>query len=430
MDQRKSEELLERGRKSIPGGVNSPVRAFGGVHSSPPFIARGEGAWMEDVDGHRYVDYVGSWGPLILGHAHPKVLEAINEAAARGTSFGAPIEGEVLLAERLCEVFPSLDMVRLVNSGTEATMSAVRLARGATGRDKFIKFVGCYHGHGDAFLIEAGSGLATHGTPSSPGVPKGTAADTLTAPFNDLEATRQLLEANRGEVAAIIVEPVAGNMGCIPPREGYLQGLRELCDEHGTLLIFDEVMSGFRCGPESAQGHFGVKPDLTTLGKVIGGGLPVGAYGGRADLMQQISPSGPIYQAGTLSGNPLAVAAGLAVLDVLYEDRRIFDRMARTMDRLAVGLTEIATEAGVPFRVQHVGSMGCGYFTDQPVHDFAGAAACDGEAFLAFHSAMLERGVYLAPSPYEAFFVGAAHGDEEIEHTLQAARESFARVAV
>ncbi len=429
MDQTKSRDLLDRARQTIPGGVNSPVRAFTSVESAPPFIVRGDGAYLEDADGHRYIDYVGSWGPLILGHAHPRVLAAITEAAGRGTSFGAPTEGEVALAEKVCEVFPSVEMVRLVNSGTEATMSAVRVARGVTGRDKFVKFVGCYHGHGDGFLIEAGSGLATHGVPSSPGVPASTAADTLTAPYNDLQATRALFDQNPEGIAAVIVEPVAGNMGCVPPREGYLEGLRALCTERGAVLIFDEVMSGFRCGPQSAQGRFGVTPDLTTFGKVIGGGLPVGAYGGKAEFMSQVSPAGPIYQAGTLSGNPIAVAAGLAVLEELYSDPSNFDRLETGMDELATGLEAAAAAAGVAYHVQRVGSMGCGYFSEEWVYDFDDARRCDADAFHTFHTAMLERGVYLAPSPFEAFFLSLAHGPEEISHTLTAAKEAFAAVA-
>ena len=425
MDQKTSQQLLERARKVIPGGVNSPVRAFASAHASSPFIVRGEGAWFEDEDGHRYVDYIGSWGPLVLGHAHPAVVEAVQKAAAEGTSYGAPTRGEVEMAERLCELIPSFEMVRLVSSGTEATMSAVRVARGATGRDKFVKFVGCYHGHGDAFLIEAGSGMATHGTPSSPGVPAATAQDTLTAPYNDLEAVTQLFENNRDQIAAVIVEPVAGNMGLVLPRDGYLQGLRKLCDEHGAVLIFDEVMTGFRVGPAGAQGRYGVTPDMTTMGKVIGGGLPVGAYGGKRELMEQVSPSGPIYQAGTLSGNPLAVAGGLAMLTELFRDPTLFDRVEETTKTLGDGLENAAAEAGIPLRVQSAGSMGCAYFTDRPVENFDDAAACDQDRFYRFHAAMLERGVYLAPSPFEAFFVGAAHGADEVAHTLNAAAESF-----
>jgi glutamate-1-semialdehyde 2,1-aminomutase len=428
MQQDVSRELLQRARRTIPGGVNSPVRAFGSALVEPPFIVKGEGAVMFDEDGHRYIDYVGSWGPLVLGHAHPRIVEAVTKAAARGTSFGAPTRGEIELAERICEVVPSVEMVRLVSSGTEATMSAVRLARGATGRDKFIKFVGCYHGHGDAFLIQAGSGLATHGVPSSPGVPAQTAADTLTAPYNDIAAVSKLFEQHQ-DIAAVIVEPVAGNMGCVPPEPGFLSGLRELCTQHGAILIFDEVMTGFRVGPQCAQGRYGVTPDLTTLGKVIGGGLPVGAYGGRKDLMEQISPAGPVYQAGTLSGNPLAVAAGLAALDVLYEDPSLFDHVEQSTKRLAVGLTEAAKAAGVDLVVQHVGSMGCAYFSSQPVRNFDDAVQADADRFYRFHASMLEHGIYLAPSPFEAFFVSAAHGEAEIAATIEVARDSFREVA-
>jgi len=428
MDQSRSKELLARASRVIPGGVNSPVRAFGAAHVAPPFIRKGEGAWMEDEDGNRFIDYIGSWGPLVLGHVYPPVLEAINKAAALGTSFGAPTISEIELAEKIVELVPSVEMVRLVNSGTEATMSAVRVARGATGRDKFIKFVGCYHGHGDAFLIEAGSGLATHGAPSSPGVPVATAQDTLTAPYNDLESVEELFEHNKGEIAAIIVEPVAGNMGCILPNDGYLEGLREICTREGALLIFDEVMTGFRVGPQCAQGRFGVTPDLTTLGKVIGGGLPVGAYGGRKDLMEQVSPAGPIYQAGTLSGNPLAMAAGLAMLDGLFADPEIFVRIEDAANTLARGLEKAAAGHGIPLRVQNVGSMGCMYFSDSPVENFEDAAATDTDRFYRFHAAMLKRGIYLAPSPYEAFFVGAGHGPAEVEKTLAAADGTFAEL--
>ncbi len=428
MDQSRSKELLARAARVIPGGVNSPVRAFGAAHVAPPFIRKGEGAWMEDEDGNRFIDYIGSWGPMVLGHAYPPVLAAIREAAALGTSFGAPTVSEIELAEKLVELVPSVEMVRMVNSGTEATMSAVRVARGATGRDKFIKFIGCYHGHGDAFLIEAGSGLATHGAPSSPGVPVATAQDTLTAPYNDLDSVEELFAQNEGEIAAIIVEPVAGNMGCVLPNDGYLEGLREICTREGALLIFDEVMTGFRVGPQCAQGRFGVTPDLTTLGKVIGGGLPVGAYGGRKDLMEQVSPAGPIYQAGTLSGNPLAMAAGLAMLDGLFEDPEIFGRIEDAANTLARGLEKVAASHDIPLRVQNVGSMGCIYFSDRPVENFADAAATDTDRFYRFHASMLERGIYLAPSPYEAFFVGAGHGPAEVEKTLAAAGATFAEL--
>ena len=428
MDQSRSKELLARAAKVIPGGVNSPVRAFGAAHVAPPFIVRAEGAYMEDVDGHRYVDYIGSWGPMVLGQAYPPVIEAVREAAGRGTSFGAPTEIEIELAEKLVELVPSLEMVRMVNSGTEATMSAIRVARGATGRDKFIKFIGCYHGHGDAFLIEAGSGLATFGEPSSPGVPKATAQDTLTAPYNDLAAVEKLFEMNRGEIAAVIVEPVAGNMGCVLPIVGYLEGLRKICTREGALLIFDEVMTGFRVGPQGAQGRFGVTPDLTTMGKVIGGGLPVGAYGGRRDLMEQVSPAGPIYQAGTLSGNPLAMAAGLAMLEGLFGDPGVFDRINAAALEIGEGLAKSAAKHGIDVTVQQVGSMGCMYFIDRPVENFADAAAADADRFYRFHAAMLERRVYLAPSPFEAFFVGAGHGPEEVKKTLEAADATFAEL--
>jgi glutamate-1-semialdehyde 2,1-aminomutase len=428
LDQSRSKELLARAAKVIPGGVNSPVRAFGAAHVAPPFIVRAEGAYMEDVDGHRYVDYIGSWGPMVLGQAYPPVIEAVREAAGRGTSFGAPTEIEIELAEKLVELVPSLEMVRMVNSGTEATMSAIRVARGATGRDKFIKFIGCYHGHGDAFLIEAGSGLATFGEPSSPGVPKATAQDTLTAPYNDLEAVEKLFEMNRGEIAGVIVEPVAGNMGCVLPIVGYLEGLRKICTREGALLIFDEVMTGFRVGPQCAQGRFGVTPDLTTMGKVIGGGLPVGAYGGRRDIMEQVSPAGPIYQAGTLSGNPLAMAAGLAMLNGLFEDPKVFDRIEKTALQIGEGLFKAAAKHGIDVTVQQVGSMGCMYFSEDPVADFDDAAAADADRFYRFHAAMLERGVYLAPSPFEAFFVGSAHGADEVKKTVEAAEASFAEL--
>jgi glutamate-1-semialdehyde 2,1-aminomutase len=428
MDQSRSKELLARAAKVIPGGVNSPVRAFGAAHVAPPFIVKAEGAYMEDVDGHRYVDYIGSWGPMVLGQAYPPVIEAVQKAAAQGTSFGAPTEIEIELAEKLVELVPSLEMVRMVNSGTEATMSAIRVARGATGRDKFIKFIGCYHGHGDAFLIEAGSGLATFGEPSSPGVPKATAQDTLTAPYNDLEAVEKLFEMNKGEIAGVIVEPVAGNMGCILPKDGYLEGLRDVCTREGALLIFDEVMTGFRVGPQCAQGYFGVMPDLTTLGKVIGGGLPVGAYGGRRDLMEQVSPAGPIYQAGTLSGNPLAMAAGLAMLEGLFGDPSVFGRVEKAAREIGDGMAASAAGHGIDVTVQQVGSMGCMYFIDRPVENFADAAAADADRFYRFHAAMLERGVYLAPSPFEAFFVGAGHGPDEVRKTLDAAEATFAEL--
>ncbi len=429
MDQKISHELLERARKTIPGGVNSPVRAFAAAHCDPPFMTRGKGAYMYDEDGHRYVDYICSWGPLILGHAHPEVVEALKKATERGTSFGTPTRTEIELAERLCEILPGMEMVRLVSSGTEATMSAIRVARGVTGRDKFLKFVGCYHGHSDSFLIAAGSGLATFGTPSSPGVPKGAAADTLTCDYNDLAGVKEVFAAHEGEIAGIIVEPVAGNMGCVLPKNGFLEGLREICTASGALLIFDEVMTGFRVGPQCAQGYFKVEPDLTTLGKVIGGGLPVGAYGGKRKYLEQVSPAGPIYQAGTLSGNPLAVAGGLKTLEVLYRDPKNFDRLNATNEELVTGLQERAKKHGLKVQTPHVGSMGCLYFHDSPVKNFADAEAADAKAFYLFHAAMLERGVYLAPSPFESYFLSLAHGEAELVKTLEAADESFGIVA-
>ena len=426
MDQTRSGELLARARRLIPGGVNSPVRAFASAHCQTPFIERGKGAYMYDEDGHRYVDYVCSWGPLVLGHAHPEVLDALRRSSEKGTSFGAPTVGEIELAERIVELVPSIEMVRLVSSGTEATMSALRLARGFTGRDRFIKFTGCYHGHGDAFLISAGSGLATFGTPSSPGIPPAVVADTIVCPYNDLDAVTKAFAENRDAIAAVFVEPVAGNMGCVLPDPGFLEGLRRLCDESGALLVFDEVMTGFRVGPHGAQGVFQVMPDLTTLGKVIGGGLPVGAYGGRREIMEQVSPQGPIYQAGTLSGNPLAVAAGLKTLEVLYRDPSNFDKLASTADRLFDGLREKAKKHGITVQTPHIGSMGALYFSRISVHNFADAEAAAGERFYRFHAAMLERGVYLAPSPYEAWFLSLAHGEAEVKKTLEAADESFA----
>jgi glutamate-1-semialdehyde 2,1-aminomutase len=429
MDQSLSRELLARAAKVIPGGVNSPVRAFASAHCDTPFITKGKGAYMYDEDGNRFVDYICSWGPLILGHAHPEVLEALRQTAERGTSFGAPTALEVELAERICALLPSIEMVRLVNSGTEATMSAVRLARGVTHRDKFLKFVGCYHGHGDSFLISAGSGLATFGTPSSPGVPKGAAQDTLTCAYNDLEEAQEIFAKSEDEIAAIIVEPVAGNMGCVLPEPGFLEGLRSLCDQSGALLIFDEVMTGFRVGPACAQGYFKVEPDLTTLGKVIGGGLPVGAYGGKREYMEAVSPRGPIYQAGTLSGNPLAVSAGLKTLEVLYRDPKNFAKLSAMTEKLTTGLRERAAQHGVQIQTPHVGSMAGMYFSASPVRNFADAQAAAGDRFYRFHAAMLEHGVYLAPSPYEAWFLSLAHGEAEIAKTLDVAEKSFALLA-
>jgi glutamate-1-semialdehyde 2,1-aminomutase len=423
-----SQELISRARAHIPGGVNSPVRAFNGVGGDPLFFERAEGPCLFDVDGRAYIDYVGSWGPMIAGHAHPDIFAAVQEAAARGLSFGAPCPDEVAMAERLCEIVPALDMVRMVNSGTEATMSAIRLARAVTGRDGILKFEGCYHGHADSFLVKAGSGALTLGVPNSPGVPAALADLTLTLPYNDLEAVERLL-AEQGElIAAVIVEPVAGNMNCIPPLPGFLEGLRRACDEHGCLLIFDEVMTGFRVALECAQGLFGITPDLSTFGKVIGGGMPVGAFGGKREYMTQVAPSGPVYQAGTLSGNPVAMAAGLANLALISADG-FFEALTEKTRRLVSGIQQAADAAGVPVRTTCVGGMFGLFFTGaERVVNFAEAGSCDVAAFRQFFHLMLERGVYLAPSAFEAGFVSSAHEDRHIEQTLSAARESFAQL--
>ena len=420
-----SKELISRARLHIPGGVNSPVRAFNGVGGDPVFFERAEGACMYDVDGRSYIDYVGSWGPMITGHAHPEIISAVKEAATRGLSFGAPCPAEVEMAERLCAIVPGMDMVRMVNSGTEATMSAIRVARAATGRDLVIKFEGCYHGHADSFLVKAGSGALTLGVPTSPGVPPAVADLTVTLPYNDLEAVTQCLAERGQDVAAIIVEPVAGNMNCIPPVSGYLEGLRSACDEQGCLLIFDEVMTGFRVALQGAQGLFGVTPDLSTFGKVIGGGMPVGAFGGKSEYMEQVAPSGPVYQAGTLSGNPVAMAAGLANLALITREGFYEDLEIKTM-RLVDGIQLVADQAGVPFRTTRVGGMFGLFFTDaEQVINFAEAGQCNVDAFKSFYHAMLDRGVYLAPSAYEAGFISSAHTEEHIDATIAAARESF-----
>ena len=412
----------------IPGGVNSPVRAFNGVGGDPVFFERAEGACMYDVDGRSYIDYVGSWGPMITGHAHPEIVSAVRAAAGKGLSFGAPCPAEVDMADLLCSIVPAMDMVRMVNSGTEATMSAVRLARAATGRDLIIKFEGCYHGHADSFLVKAGSGALTLGVPNSPGVPTAIADLTLTLPYNDLEAVTDCLAARGQEIAAIIVEPVAGNMNCIPPVEGYLEGLRSACNECGCLLIFDEVMTGFRVALQGAQGLYGITPDLSTFGKVIGGGMPVGAFGGKREFMEMVAPSGPVYQAGTLSGNPVAMAAGLANLDLISRDGFFEELTARTT-RLVSGIQQMADQAGVPLLTTQVGGMFGMFFTDADrIVNFAEAGSCDVDAFKAFYHLMLERGVYLAPSAYEVGFVSSAHNDEHIEATIAAARESFSRL--
>jgi len=424
----RSDELFERGRRVIPGGVNSPVRAFGSVGGTPPFIERAEGCRVFDADGRSYVDYVGSWGPMILGHADPGVLRAAGEAMARGSSFGAPTEAEVELAERICQQLPAMEMVRMVSSGTEATMSALRLARGATGRSRILKFDGCYHGHADALLVGAGSGVATLGIPGSPGVPEAFTELTIQAPFNDLEACEAAFARWGDDIACVIVEPVAGNMGCIPPREGFLAGLRALCSRHGALLVFDEVMTGFRVARGGAQCLYGIEPDLTCLGKVVGGGFPAAAYGGRRQWMEQVAPAGPIYQAGTLSGNPLAVAAGLEVLRRLDEPG-VYERLDAMTRRLAEGLAERAQAAGVPLHTAAVGGMFGFFFHPGPVDDFAAAKKADPEAFRIFFHAMLEAGIYLAPSAFEAGFVSLSHGDTELDATLSAAEAAFAAAA-
>ncbi len=423
-----SRKFFEEAVKVIPGGVNSPVRACKSVGADPIFFASGVGPFLIDVDGQEYIDYVASWGPLILGHAHPEVVSAVQAAAENGTSFGAPTWMEVELARLICEFIPSVEMVRLVNSGTEATMSAVRLARGYTGRKKIIKFDGCYHGHADSFLVKAGSGVATLGIPGSPGVPEEIVSNTISLPYNDLEAVRQAFEKMGKEIAAVIVEPIAGNMGVIPPKEGFLEGLREITLKYEALLIFDEVITGFRVGLSGAQGLYGVTPDLTCLGKIIGGGLPVGAYGGKAEIMKHIAPDGPVYQAGTLSGNPIAVAAGLATLRILSRPG-IYDRLEELSKRLAEGLANAAKEAGAKVTFNRVGSMMTCFFREGEVIDFSSAAASDTERYGKFWREMLARGVYLAPSQFEAAFVSLAHTKEEIDYTIEAAREAFKAVA-
>ncbi|MGK7295782.1 MAG: glutamate-1-semialdehyde 2,1-aminomutase, partial [Candidatus Wenzhouxiangella sp. M2_3B_020] len=419
---------FERAKARIPGGVNSPVRAFSGVGGEPLFFERAEGASIFDVDGKRYIDYIGSWGPMICGHAHPHIIEAVRRAAANGLSFGTPSPGEVTMAERLCELVPSLDRVRMVNSGTEAAMSALRLARAATGRNRFIKFEGNYHGHADSFLVKAGSGAQTLGVPTSPGVPPELAELTLNARYNDLDSVRELFERYPDEIACVAVEPVAGNMNCVPPVPGFLEGLRELCDEFGAALLFDEVMTGFRVALGGAQALYEVTPDLSCFGKVIGAGMPVGAFGGKLDYMQMISPEGPVYQAGTLSGNPVAMAAGLANLDLITESG-FYDRLSTNTARLAEGIQEAARYAGVPMATSAVGGMFGLFFTDRErVENFDQAAACDLDAFKGFFHAMLDNGVYLAPSAFEAGFVSSAHGDDEIDETIEAARKAFASI--
>ena len=422
----KSESLFQQATTVIPGGVNSPVRAFNGVGGTPPFIDRAEGAYLIDVDGNRYVDYVGSWGPMICGHAHPEIIAAVSATAAKGLSFGAPCALEVELAQRICDIMPNIDLVRMTCSGTEATMSAIRLARGFTGRDKIIKFEGCYHGHSDSLLIKAGSGALTLGVPSSPGVPAVLAEHTVTLAYNDSDQVRQAFAEIGDQVACIIVEPVVGNMNCVPPADGFLQTLRDCCDASGSLLIFDEVMTGFRVGLGGAQQRYNIVPDLTTLGKVIGGGMPVGAFGGRRDIMHHIAPLGPVYQAGTLSGNPVAMAAGLKTLEIISRPG-FFEALTQTTTQLLDGLHAAATANDIALRSNQVGAMFGLFFTDQPeVSNFTQVSACNVERFQQFFHGMLSRGVNLAPSAYEAGFVSAMHGAHEIEHSIAAAAACFA----
>ena len=418
----RSEMLFKEAARFIPGGVNSPVRAFGSVGETPRFIASAKGAYMTDVDGNTYLDFVGSWGPMILGHSHPAVLDAVLEACREGLSFGAATEREVEMAELICSLVPSIEMVRMVNSGTEAVMSAIRAARGFTGRSKIVKFAGCYHGHSDSMLVKAGSGVMTAGIPDSAGVPEGCTRDTLTAVYNDLQSVEDIFRACGSEIAAVIVEPVAANMGVVLPEEGFLTGLRRICDEYGALLIFDEVITGFRLSLSGAQGYFGVRPDLTTFGKIIGGGMPVGAYGGRKDVMELIAPSGPVYQAGTLSGNPVAMAAGLAQLRLLRDTPDFYEELNRKGDVFFENIKKAVREAGKPWQVNHIGSLGCIFFTDSPVKNYAQAKTADTRAFAEYFSWMLGHGIYVAPSQFEAMFLSAAMTEEElagVQETLQ-----------
>ncbi len=417
--------LFEQAQQCIPGGVNSPVRAFKAVGGDPVFIARAQDAYLWDEAGKRYIDYVGSWGPMILGHAHPEVIKAVQETAANGLSFGAPTVLETELASELCKRIPGMDKVRMVNSGTEATMSAIRLARGFTGRDKIIKFEGCYHGHADGLLVKAGSGALTFGVPTSPGVPATMAEHTITVDFNNVDRVAAVFTELKDQVAAVIVEPVAGNMNCVPPVAGFLEGLRELCSDNDALLIFDEVMTGFRVGPQGAQGIYGVQADLVTLGKIVGGGMPVGAFGGRAEIMDHLSPSGPVYQAGTLSGNPVAMAAGLATIKQLAE-KDFYENLTEKTGKLIAGLTDAADSANVALTSNQVGAMFGLFFNEkETITSFAQVMAGDVERFKKFFHGMLERGVYLAPSAFEAGFVSSAHSDDDIQHTIDAAAEVF-----
>ena len=422
----KSKQAFNEAKVYMPGGVNSPVRSYLSVGSEPPFISSASGDRIYDIDGNEYIDYVLSWGPMILGHAKSEVVAALQEAVLRGTSYGAPTLLETELAKKIQAFMPNMEMLRMVNSGTESTMSALRVARGYTGRDKIVKFIGCYHGHSDGLLVKAGSGLATFGVPDSPGVPAGVAADTLTIPYNDIEAVKALFEKEGHSIAAVIVEPVAGNMGCVPPVPGFLETLRELTTAHGALLIFDEVMCGFRASSGGAQKKYNIKPDLTCLGKIVGGGLPMAVFGGSREIMSQVAPAGPIYQAGTLSGNPIAVTAGLATLSILQQDPTVFKRLNQATETLCQGLKELGAKHNVPVQVQYVGSMFTLFFSDKSVHNFDDASACDMEAFKKFFHYNLSHGIYYAPSQYESNFMSAKHSAQDIEHTLAVADEAFA----
>ncbi len=428
MPRKQSEKLFRQAQKHIPGGVNSPVRAFKGVGGTPVFFHQAEGAYLFDEDDNRYIDYVGSWGPMILGHNHPEVISAVQSAVNNGLSFGAPTAAEIAMADKVCELVPSMDMVRMVNSGTEATMSAIRLARGYTGRDKIIKFEGCYHGHVDSLLVKAGSGALTLGNPSSPGVPEAVTADTLVLNYNDAAAVESAFNEFGADIAAVIVEPVAGNMNCVPPTPAFLQALRKYCDDNGSVLIFDEVMTGFRVALGGAQAMYDITPDMTTLGKIIGGGMPVGAFGGKKEIMEHLAPLGPVYQAGTLSGNPVAMAAGLATLKLISQPG-FHEALTEKTTRLLNGLTEAAHAEGVAFTTAQAGAMFGLFFTDQSrVSSFAEVMACDSDRFNRFFHAMLDQGIYLAPSAFEAGFVSAAHSEEDIDATIAAARKAFGKV--
>jgi len=428
LNKTRSIKLFNQANKHIPGGVNSPVRAFHAVGGQPLFIRSARGAYLYDEDGNSFIDMINSWGPMILGHAHEVVTEAVHKAIYNSLSFGAPSEKEIEMAELVCDMVPSIEKVRMVNSGTEATMSAIRLARGYTERDKIIKFEGCYHGHGDSFLISAGSGAATMGKPDSPGVTKNTAKDTLNAPFNDAQQVQKLVTNHKNEVAAIIVEPVAGNMGCVPPADGFLQRLRNICDENGVVLIFDEVMTGFRLGPSGAQGLYGIKPDLTTLGKIIGGGMPVGAYGGNKEIMDQISPEGPVYQAGTLSGNPVAMTAGIAMLKYLKDHPETYDKINSTTKRIAQGFRENANRIGKNYTVNQVGSMFSLFFTEQPVNNFTMAKKSDTNLFGRYFNAMLNRNIYLAPSQFESLFISSEISSQQADKIIHANADSLEEI--